>query len=385
MTAPLRLFLVAGETSADTLGARLVRALRARADRPLELTGIGGPQLAAEGLESRFPMEELSLMGLVEVLPHVPRVLRRLRETRAFVHASRPDAVLTIDAPGFNLRLLRRIGPGPWKRIQYVAPQAWAWRQGRARKLPGLVDRLLLLLPFEEAFFARFGVPARFVGHPIVEEVPAQFDPRGFRTAHGLAAASPLLVVLPGSRRSEVERHLPVLERLVALMAPRRPGARIILPTVPAVVDQVRAATAAWALPVTILTDRARRFDAYAAADLAIAASGTVTLELALAGVPSLVMYRVSALTGMIARRVVKVPYASLVNLIGGEEIIPELIQENCTPERLLEAADRLLDDPEAAATQRRRLGEVALALAPGEGLLPSERAAEAVLETLRT
>jgi lipid-A-disaccharide synthase len=383
MTAPLRLFLVAGETSADTLGARLVRALRQRAGRPLELTGIGGQLLAAEGLESRFPMEELSLMGLVEVLPHIPRVLRRLRETRAFVHATRPDAVVTIDAPGFNLRLLRRIGPGPWKRIQYVAPQAWAWRQGRARKLPGLVDRLLLLLPFEEPFFAGYGVPVTFVGHPIVEELPARVDPQGFRAAHGLADAHPLLVLLPGSRRSEVARHLPVLERFVALLAARRPTARIVLPTVPAVVEQVRAATGAWAVPVTVLTDRARRFDAYAAADLAIAASGTVTLELALAGVPSLVIYRISPLTGFVARRMIKVPYASLVNLIGAEEIIPELIQENCTPERLLAAATRLLDDDATADRQRRRLAEVAAALAPGEGLLPSERAADAVLQTL--
>lgn len=384
MTAPLRLFLVAGETSADTLGARLVRALRQRAGQPLELTGIGGPQLASEGLESRFPMEELSLMGLVEVLPHVPRVLRRLRETQAFVHATRPDAVVTIDAPGFNLRLLRRIGPGSWKRIQYVAPQAWAWRQGRARKLPGLVDRLLLLLPFEESFFQGYGVPATFVGHPIVEELPARLDPHGFRATHGLGEARPLLLVLPGSRRSEVERHLPVLDRLAALLVARRPGTRIVLPTVPAVVEQVRAATASWAVPVTILTDRARRFDAYAAADLAIAASGTVTLELALAAVPSLVIYRISPLTGFFARRMIKVPWASLVNLIGGEEIIPELIQENCTPERLLAAADRLLDDPAAATAQRQHLAEIAAALAPGEGLLPSERAADAVLATLR-
>ncbi|HET6469834.1 MAG TPA: lipid-A-disaccharide synthase, partial [Geminicoccaceae bacterium] len=242
----LRLFVVAGEPSADRLGGGLVAALRALAPGPVELGGVGGPALAAAGLRPLFPMEELALMGLVEVLPALPRLRRRLGETERAARAFRPDAVLTIDGPGFNLRLLRRLRDLACPRVHYVAPQAWAWRPGRARRLAGLADRVLLLLPFEEAFFRGYGVPCTLVGHPVIEAAPPAEAPEAFRARLGVAPDAPLLCLLPGSRASEVRRHLPVMRAVLARLAAASPELRLVLPTVSGVAAAVRAGVAGW-------------------------------------------------------------------------------------------------------------------------------------------
>ncbi|MFW5680935.1 MAG: lipid-A-disaccharide synthase, partial [Pseudomonadota bacterium] len=284
----LKVFVVAGETSGDFLAARLLRALAPEVGG-LQLDGVGGEDLAKLGLESRFPMEELSLMGLAEIVPHLPRLIRRLGETAAAARAFEPDLVLTVDAPAFTLRVLHRLRDLDVPKVHYVAPQAWAWRPGRAAKLQDLVDRLLVVLPFEPAFFARYGVEAVDVGHPIVEQVPALpafFD----RTRH----APPVLCLLPGSRRAEIERHLPVLRGAVERLAKRFAGLRCVLPTPPARAAQVEAATRDWPAPLVVEANPERRFARYAEADLALAASGTVGLELALARLPTVVLYRTS-------------------------------------------------------------------------------------------
>lgn len=371
------LYLIAGEESGDILGARLMAAIAARAPG-IAFAGIGGARMQQAGLSAPlFPMRELSLMGLAEVLPSLLRLMRRIDETVADIAARKPAALVSIDAPGFTLRVARRVH-GSLPVIHYVAPQVWAWRQGRARRIARIVDRLLCLLPFEPEFFTRHGLDARFVGHPVLEGGMDRGDGAAFRAAHGIAPDAPLVAVLPGSRAGEVARLLPVLAGTLRLLA--RPGLRLVVPTVPAVADAVRAAP--WPAPAVFVPPTARA-DALAAADAALCKSGTATVEVALAGCPMLVVYRVNPITAAIGRRVIKVRYASLVNLLAGREVAPEFLQERCVPEILAPALAALLDDPAARAAQRAGFAEARAKLAAPGGASPSEAAAEAVLEVL--
>ena len=377
-----RIFLLAGEPSGDMLGARLMAALGARAP-DVELVGVGGPRMVELGLDPLFPMDELSLIGFVEILPHLPRLVRRMRETVAAIDRLRPAVVVTIDSPGFNLRLQRRLAGHGAIRCHYVAPQVWAWREGRARHLVRDLDHLLALLPFERPFFERYDLACSFVGHPIVEEVGEAGDGGRFRAAHGIRADAPLLCVLPGSRSSEVRRHLPVIGATVERLRRRIPDLEVVLPTLDARLEEVRALVAGFARPPLIVTERAARFDAYAASRAAIAASGTISLEVALAGLPYCTIYRTGALTGWLARRLITVPYVNLANLILDRGVVPELLQDACTPERIAAAVLPLLEDEAVRSAQTTALGEVAARLGAGRGPTPSERAAEAVLELI--
>ena len=372
------IYLVAGEESGDALGARLMGALRAR--RPeVGFAGVGGARMAEQGLVSLFPMRELALMGFLEVVPRIPRLRQRLAQTVADIATKRPRAVVTIDNPGFALRLLRQVGRLGIRRVHYVAPQVWAWRESRVRRYPGLWDQLLCLLPFEPAFFARTGLPARFVGHPVLESGADRGDAERFRDRHAIPAGEPVVTVMPGSRRTETGRLLPVLGAALRLMA----KSQAVVPVVPvaaAVAEVVRTGTANWAVRPILVTETQEKFDAFAASAAAVTKSGTSTLELAMAGVPMLVTYRVHPVSAALARRMIRVPYASLLNLLSGREVVPELLQEACTPERVAEALGRLLERP---SEQRGSFGPVLEMLRPPGGLMPSEAATEAVLELM--
>jgi lipid-A-disaccharide synthase len=324
-------------------------------------------------------MGELSLMGLAEILPHLPRLLRRIGETAAEVARLRPRVVVTIDTPEFSFRVARRIADLGIPRVHYVAPQVWAWRAGRARKLAGSVDRLMALLPFEPPYFEDAGLPCDFVGHPVIESGADRGDGAGFRTRHGIAPEATVVSVLPGSRHNEVRRLLPVFEAAVGLLARERPGLVVAVATVEAVREEVTAAIRAWPRPGIVVTDAAEKFDAFAASRAAIAKSGTVTLELALAGVPMVVCYKVSAVTAFIARRLVKVDHVGLVNLLAGRAVSPELIQEACTPAGIAEKIAPLLDEGTPRAAQLAGFEAVVEQLG-GRSPTPSERAAEVVL-----
>ena len=380
-TGPL-VFLVAGEASGDNLGARLMAALKERTGNRIRFAGIGGAAMAQEGLVTLFPIGELSLMGLAEILPHLPRLLRRLGETTAEVARLRPQAVVTIDSPEFSFRIARRIAHLGIPRIHYVAPQVWAWRPGRARKLVGTIDHLLALLPFEPRFFEAAGLPCSFVGHPVVESGAGRGDGAAFRVRHGIAAEATVISVLPGSRHNEVRRLLPVFERAAEILARDRPELVFAVSTVEAVREEVAAAVWTWPRAAIVVTDPAEKFDAFAASRAAIAKSGTVTLELALAGVPMVVCYKVSAVTGFLARRLVLVSHASLVNLLAERVVVPELIQEACTPAGIAEKVAPLLDEGAIRAAQLAGFEEVVGRLG-GKSPAPSERAAEAVLEII--
>jgi len=375
------IYLIAGEASGDVLGARLMAALLAR--RPeLRFAGIGGEQMTQHGLTTLFPMRDLALMGLLEVLPKLIALRRRLRETVADITARRPDVVVTIDSPGFTFRVLRAIAPLNLPRVHYVAPQVWAWRPGRVRHYGGLWDRLLCLLPFEPEFFARHNLPATFVGHPVLESGANTGDAARFRTRHGLTADTPVLTVMPGSRRTEVTRLLPVFGAALRLVAARVPDLVPVVPLAGPVAEAVAAGAANWPTPPILLNDLADKHDAFAASAAALTKSGTSTLELAMAGVPMLVSYRVNPASAAIARRLVTVRYASILNLIAEREIVPELIQDACTPERLAATLMPLLTDPAAAAAQRTACHEVLAQLAPPVGT-PSAAAASEVLALL--
>jgi len=367
-------YLIAGEQSGDVLGARLMDALPG-----MRFAGIGGQAMAERGLTSLFPMRELALMGLLEVLPKIRHLSRRLDQTVADIAQRRPDVVVTIDSPGFTLRVLRRIAPLGIKRAHYVAPQVWAWKESRVKHYPGLWDRLLCLLPFEPAFFARHNLPGTFVGHPVLESGADTGNAARFRARHAVAPDATILTVMPGSRRTEVSRLLPILgatlQRLPVAVTP-------VVPLAGPVADAVRAGTAGWPIKPILIETTEDKHDAFAASAAALTKSGTSTLELALAGVPMLVAYRVNPLSAMIARRLVKVRYASLLNLLLDREIVPELIQQDCNPARLAAELTPLLTDPAAAQGQRDAFAEPLGMLRPAAGT-PSQAAAAAVLDLL--
>ncbi len=377
------IYLVAGEPSGDRLGARLMAALIAETDGRIRFRGIGGEVMAEVGLQSRFPIAELAVMGLAEVLPRLPRLLRRIRETAEDIERSHPAALVTIDAPDFSLRVANLLRGRGIPLIHYVAPSVWAWKAHRARKMAAFLDRVMTLLPFEPPYFTAEGLPADFVGHPVIESGADKGDGSGFRTRHGISADDKLVCLLPGSRMSEISRLVPILRKTIGLMEHSHDNLTLVVPTVAHIAAPLRAMLATWPQPPLMVTGEAAKFDAFAAADVAIAASGTVALELAMAGTPSVIVYRMNPITGWLARRLVKLKYTSLVNLLLDEEILPELLLENCRPERIAAAAEQLLSDQDAVQYQRMRSKQALAQLAP-DGIAPSIAAARIVLDVIK-
>ncbi len=374
-------YLIAGEPSGDALGANLMRALREKTGGKLRFAGIGGEMMTAQGLSSLLPIGDLSIMGLAEVLPRARRILQRVRQTVTDIRRLRPDIVVTIDSSGFNWRVaqrLRRAGE-TLPLIHYVAPMVWAWRSGRARRMARWYNHLMTLLPFEPPYFEAVGLSCSYVGHPVVEMGADKGDGPGFRKRHGVAPGAKLLVVLPGSRHNEVTRLLPIFAGAVARLAKRYPGLTIAIPTTENVAEDVAAMVAAWPVKVMVLRGTSERFDAFAACDVALAASGTVALELALAKAPTVVAYRVNPISFWLIRFTIKARYAHLLNMILKREAVPELLQDDCTPENLANAVAHLLDDPDARKDQLSSCQEGLKAIGYG-GVSPGSRAASEVL-----
>jgi lipid-A-disaccharide synthase len=378
------IFVVSGEPSGDNLAGRLMGALKAETGGQIRFAGVGGPQSAAQGLESMFPMRELSLVGLAEVVPHLPRLIKRINQTAAAARELEPDVVVTIDSPSFTLRVAKKLRGTGIPVVHYVAPQLWAWRPGRAKSLAKRVDHIMALLPFEVPFFANYGIPCTYVGHPAIEAGAGDGDGAAFRKRHGLAPDAPMLCVVPGSRLSEVRRILPVFAEALRMLKARYPDLHIVIPVAAAVAQEVEALTKDWPFPVVRVTNPEERFDAFAACDAAMTKSGTVTLELALAQVPMVVAYRVSPATAFLVRRMgVSVEHAALVNLLVGHGLVPELIQEDCTPQKLATAMDELFTSEEARKAQREGFRQVIKIMGKATPP-PSEHAAKVVLDIVR-
>ena len=380
----VHIFLVAGEPSGDRLGAALMAGLRALVPG-VRFSGVGGPAMAAEGLQSLFPMAELSVMGLLEVLPRYPALRRRMIETAEALVAAAPDAVVTIDSPDFCLRVLARARaarPG-LRTIHYVAPSVWAWRPGRARRMAPLVDHVLALLPFEPPLMEAAGMGCSFVGHPAAAVPPApKAEVAAFRARHGLGAA-PVLLALPGSRRGEVARLAPVFGQALASLVARRPDLRVVVPAVAALGAEVRARVAGWlGAPVVIVEGEApegAKAAAFGAARAALAASGTVSLELAAAGVPMVIGYDMNPLTRAIVGRLLRVDTVTLVNLVSDTRAVPEFLGARCRADLIAPAVAALLDDGPARDAQMRAM-DLAMGRLGRGGEAPGLRAARAVL-----
>lgn len=384
----LCIFLIAGEPSGDALGAELMEALRRQSQGPVRFVGIGGENMQAAGLDSLFPISELAVMGLLEVLPHARKILRRITQTVEAVFLTKPDVVITIDAPGFCFRVAKKLRAQSAKTgslpplVHYVAPTVWAWKPKRAEKIAKIYDKLLVCLPFEPPYFEREGLSTSFVGHPVVSSPLRCGNGADFRGKHGIDETAPVLSILPGSRRGEVSRLLPVFREAVSLLVKRKPELVVVTPTVSTVEDAVRAGMSDWPVPVHLVTGEEEKGGAFAASNVALAASGTVGLQLGAAGVPSVIAYRLNPLTYQIVKRMVKVDYVNLINLLLGRLEVPELLQGECQPKLLADAVSQLLDDPVAAERQKRAATDAINLLVPAHGT-PSEAAAAAVLDLL--
>jgi len=379
-----RVFLIAGEPSGDALGGRLMESIKKRTSNTVTFSGVGGPTMATQGLQSLFPMSDLSVMGLAEVLPRLPRLISRIRTTAEAIAEQQPSVVVMIDAPDFCFRVAKKIkATHPTIPIVHlVAPTVWAWRPGRAHRVAQFLDHMLCLLPFEPPYFEREGLKATFIGHPVIEGGADHGDGAAFRRRHHIAEDVPILAVLPGSRTGEITRHLPIFRETLGRLIGTHPGLTCVIATVPHVADRVRTATQDWPTPVILIDGTgdgaSEKYAAFAAANVALAASGTVSVELALAGCPTVVAYRVNAATAFIAKRLIRVKYASLVNLIADEEIIPEFIQDTCRPEVLANAVSDLLINTDAQTAQKVAFKKAVADLGQG-GPPPSDRAADVI------
>lgn len=381
-----RIFIVAGEHSGDQLGGKLMAALKQKSDTAIIFSGVGGEAMAAQGLHSIFPLADVAVMGPVAILARLPRLVRRVYQAVSAGLKAEPDAVIIIDSPEFTHPIAKRIR----KRkpmipiIDYVSPTVWAWRPGRARKMRAYVDHLMAFLPFEpDAHLRLGGPPCSYVGHPLIERVPwiKGLDAGELATRLGLDAAKPVLVVLPGSRPSEVARLMGPFGEAVGRMTAAQGPIEVVLPVVQSVRHLVEAGLKDWPLRPHLVEGDTDKFKAFRLAKAALAASGTVTLELALAGVPMVVAYRVDGLARHL-RFLVKVPSIVLANLVLGENVFPEFIQEDCTGEKLAGAVAPLLADTPEREVQlaglRQITGKMLL-----NGTTPSERAAETVLAVM--
>ncbi|WP_424970759.1 lipid-A-disaccharide synthase [Dinoroseobacter sp. S76] len=381
----MHVFLIAGEPSGDKLGAALMAGLKTLAS-DVRFSGVGGPLMEAEGLTSLFPMDELSVMGIAEVLPKYRALKRRIAETAQSVIDTAPDVLVTIDSPDFCLRVAKIVKAARAQKIvHYVAPSVWAWRPGRADKMAKVVDEVLCLLPFEPPHMTRAGMKAHFVGHPVVAEPEASAgEAAAFRAAHGVAPETPLILALPGSRRGEVSR---LAERFGAGLRPvleTHPDARVLVVPATPVRDMVEEALRDWPGDPILTTgaDPVEKRAAFRAADVALAASGTVSLELAAAATPMVIAYDMNWLSRFLIGRMLRIDTVTLVNLVSETRTIPECLGKDCTPDAISAALLGLMDGTEARAAQVAAMLDTMSRLGRG-GEAPGLRAARAVLEAV--
>jgi lipid-A-disaccharide synthase len=374
----LRLFLLAGEPSGDRLGAALMAGLK-QLNPDVTFFGVGGPLMQAQGMISLFPMQELSVMGIAEVLPKYFHLKRRIRQCADAVLDGAADALITIDSPDFCLRvagLVKNARPG-LPTIHYVAPSVWAWRPKRAAKMARVIDHVLALLPFEPPYMQAEGMTCDFVGHPVVSEPLAE----GNETA-AFEGQGPLILVLPGSRRSEVTRLAPVFGQTLARLQQAHPDLRIVLPTLPVMAPLVQELTAGWPVAPQIITDPDAKRGAFAVADVALAASGTVSLELAANGCPMVIAYDMHWFSLWLMRRLALIDTVTLVNLVSETRVVPEFIGPDCNPDQIAPALDRLLTNESARLVQAQAM-ELTMERLGRAGEAPGLRAARSVLEFL--
>lgn len=379
-----KIFVIAAEESGDRLGAGLIRALREKLGPAATFSGIGGHHMAEQGLVSLFPTEQLAIIGIVAIPKRLPMILRRIREAADAVLAAKPDVLVIIDSPDFTHRVARRVRARDPSIpiVDYVSPTVWVWRPGRARKMRAYVDSLLAVLPFEPAVHRKLGgPPCSYVGHPLLDDLGA-LRPNADELARRLAPP-PLLLVLPGSRRSEIKRNMAIFGDTLRLLREQGVAFEPVLPTVAHLAESVRVVAADWPVQPKIVVGEAEKKAAFRSARAALAKSGTVTLELALAGVPMVTAYRVTEFEAFIARRVIQTSSIILANLILGENVVPEFLQQDFTAENLAPALRDVLGDTPARQRQVEAFAKLEQIMSTG-GKRPSELAADGVIAVIR-
>lgn len=383
-TPKKKIFLIATEESGDRLGAALMKVLRQRLGDGVAFEGVGGRMMAREGLASLFPIEELSIVGFAAVVQQLPKILRLIRTTSDAVIEAAPDMLVIIDSPDFTHRVARRVRAHNTAIpiVDYVSPSVWAWRPGRARAMLGYVDHVLALLPFEPEEYRKLrGPPCSYVGHPLIEQLPSLRPNAEERVRR--ESDPPVLLVLPGSRRSEIRHHLGVFGAALGQLKAGGRDFELILPTMPHLEKTVREGVAGWPVMPRIAVGETEKRAAFRIARAALAKSGTVTLELAIAGVPMVTAYRVGAVEAFILRRAIQVSSVILANLVIGKAVIPEYLQEDCTPEKLSQALSDVLTDSDMRRRQVEAFAQLDTIMSTGNQP-PSVRAADIVLATMR-
>ncbi len=377
-----KIYLIAGEPSGDLLGSRLMRALKKKTGGDVAFYGVGGETMEEEGLKPLFDIADLSIMGIMEVIPSIPKVLRHIKNTVEDIVRVQPDVVITIDSWSFSARVhkaLRKKKLGI-PQVHYVAPQVWAWKKKRARTMYKYIDHLLTLLPYEPKYFTSYRLPTDFVGHPVIESEALHADGAKFREKFNVPAGKRVVSVLPGSRKTEVSKLLPVFFDAVRELSKQNEDLFFVIPTVKTVAEAVKTAAKNSGLPIVVTETQQDRYNAFKASSAAIAASGTVALELAILDVPHIVAYKVSAFSAMLARHFLKIQFVNLSNILLGREIVPELLQERCVPGNIRNYIKGLLQKDDLYDKQIAGFKKVRELLGLGEQT-PSENAADIVLQ----
>lgn len=380
----LKIYVIAGEPSGDLLGSRLMRALKSKTGGNVEFFGIGSDTMEAEGLKSLFDISELSIMGLVEVIPSIPKVLRRIRQTVEDIKNIRPDIVITIDSWSFCSRVhqkLRRLKLGV-PQLHYVAPQVWAWKKKRAKTMYKYVDSLMTLLPQEPKYFTPYHLETTFVGHPVIESEALKADGDAFRRKFNIAPQKKIISLLPGSRHTEVSKLMPVFLDAARKLLEHDSEFYFVLPTVKTVAKRVKEEAARSDLPLTVVETPTDRYNAYVASSAAIAASGTVALELAICRIPHIIAYKVSKLTAFILEHIMKIQFVNLSNIMLGREIVPELLQQRCLSGNIANYVLELLRHEDLYNRQLEGFSKVEEILKSG-AQTPSENAADIVINLI--
>ena len=376
------IYLIAGEESGDRLGGLLMQSLKHITTENIHFSGVGGKSMIAEGIQSLFPMDDLAVMGLFEILPRIPKLIDRLNYVVKDIREVMPDLLVTIDSPDFNFRVVRRLVGYDIPCVHYVAPTVWAWRPRRAKKISHTIDHLLTLFPFEPHYFERYGLACTYVGHPVLKSGADKADQESFRSNRKINKDANLIAIIPGSRKGEVIRHLPIFAKAAKILHGQFPNIEIIIPTIEATRSVVELEVAAWHMPVHLTENDHDKYAAFATAQAAIAASGTVTLELAMTGTPAVIGYKLAPVTAFLVKHLVKVRYASLVNLILEQEAIPEYLLDKCRAIPLAVAIRDLLNNRDLRNTQKNAY-KAALALLGHNEFDPSRRASEVILKML--
>ena len=381
----MKVYLIAGEPSGDLLGSRLMRALKQKTENKIKFYGVGGDTMEAEGLKSLFDISDLAVMGLVEVLPSIPKILGLIKRTVTDIERVKPDVVITVDSWSFSSRIHKALRKKNLNipQVHYVAPQVWAWKKKRAKTMYKYIDLLLTLFPYEPKYFTPYHLQAEFVGHPVIESEVVHADASQFRKKYKISDDKKIITVLPGSRKNEVSKLLPVFLQAVAKLQEENKNYFFVIPTVKTVSENVKKMVKASGQKILIVENQNDRYGAFRSSSAAIAASGTVALELAICDVPHIIAYKVSPLTALLVKRFLKIEFVNLSNILIGREIVPELLQERCVAGNIASYIQHFINqDDDWYEKQKEGFAKVREILGQGEQK-PSENAADIILNLI--